>query len=491
VRTVLVSVPFVLAACTAQHDTSLGPTFGGDQRAAAAVERLASGGMPVTPLTEAGLLAAWPVAVGRVTCGEGLCLDARAAWLPDDELLVAVGVDVVAERAPATVAFALDASGSMQGYEDVRAASVEVALDHLESDDALGLWAFTGTAVELVPVAAVTDEQRDEVRRTLRVLDELPLLRRLVAEREGCRSSFDELFSELPTDAFDTADTADTAHTADTGLASLDTGWYPPPIAGAEAFREAVEASANPELGDRLVDLVCDDGSAIDEAAATVLASLPDGSVDRASRMVLVSDMGGPSARPVVVEAASRFVGTSVLGVTPDGDSRAAVELASAPGAHTLDAPTPAHALASWDARFDQLVYPLAWDVDLALSDDSTDDWVLERHVATTDDDQTGANALFASQGHGVLGVVLRPLNDDPAPPRLAMHLLTPIGEVTAAVASLVPYRLISTDWGEGDDEVALAVAWRLALVDAVKAGDEEAVQALLASRRPELTPTE
>ena len=110
-------------ACTAQYPAELGPTFGGDQRATAALTSMASDELPTQPLTEAGLLAAWPVAVGRVRCDLGLCLDARAAWLPDDELLVAVGIEAVVERAPATVAFALDASGSMEGYEDVRAAA--------------------------------------------------------------------------------------------------------------------------------------------------------------------------------------------------------------------------------------------------------------------------------------------------------------------------------------------------------------------------------
>lgn len=449
-------------ACTAQYPAELGPTFGGDQRATAALTSMASDELPTQPLTEAGLLAAWPVAVGRVRCDLGLCLDARAAWLPDDELLVAVGIEAVVERAPATVAFALDASGSMEGYEDVRAAAVQIGLDHLDQHDEAGLWAFTGAAVELVPAAPVDDALGEEVHIALAALDGLPVVRAATAEGTACDEGFDALRDLAPERE---------------ALAE----WV-----------ELVELSTNPELGEQLLTLVCDDGSTIDEATAEVLASLPDGTVDRASRLVLVSDLGGPSAAEAVRQAAERFVGTSVLGVTEQTDTEQAAALATAPGAHTLEAPSPAHALAQWDARFDALLYPLAWDLDLQLSEASRAHWTLERHVGATDADGTGANALFASRHHGVLGVVLSAAGAPDAtavPPVLELTLQTPVGDVVAGVASRVPYRLIRTDWGEGDDEVALAVAWRMALVDAVSAGDADRLADLLAKRRPEVVP--
>jgi len=463
-RPLPVAIPALLtAACTAQHPTQAGPTFGGDQRAHAALAQLASGTLPDTAPTEAGILAAWPVAIPRVRCDEGLCLDARAAWLPDDDLLVAVGVDAVADRADAHVAFALDASGSVDGYEDVRAASVEVALEQLDDDDELAVWAFTGVAVPLVASAPVDAAHRATVRTALHALDQLPVVRQLVATTEGCDDdSLDALLRCAP---------------------HVD-GEGPDPQA-LEALSELVASSPDEALGDRLLALARDDGSAIDEAAATVLETLPDGGVHRASRFVLVSDLGGPSATEAVSTAAERYVGTSVLGLTPTADPDQAAQLATAPGAHTLDAVSPAHALAAWEARFDALIYPLAWGVGLDLHPDSEAHWVLERRVGTTDAEGLGANALFASTHHGILGAVLRPVRDDPPPPRLVLTLDTPAGEVAGSVASLVPRRWITTDWGEGDDEVALAVAWRLALRDAIEAGDEEEVAALMAERRP------
>lgn len=482
-RPVLTCLVPLAAACTAQFDTTSGPSFGGDQRAAHALQQLVAGDEVEGAVTEAGVLAAWPVAVNRFACREGPCLDTRSAWLPDDGLLVAIGMDAVVERDPVDLAFALDGSGSMSGFEDARAAAVEVALDRLTADDELAVWAFTSVAEELVASEPLTDAHRAEVRIALQALDGLPVVRELRGmQPEACSGTFDDLFVGAgPTDS---ADTGRPAVWADTG------SWGGDLPEGAGALRDLVDTSSNERLGDQLLGLVCEDGSAIDEAAAMVLESLPDGTVERNRRMVLVTDLGGPSAQTAVEAAAERFVGTSVLGVSATSDTSAATALAAAPGAHTLDAPTLAHALATWEARFDAFMDPLAWDVHVDLADGSADDWVLERRVGTTDADRTGANAWFASMGNGVLGAVLRPVGEDPDPPVLTLTFATPDGDTTAYVPTRWPYRLIHTDWGEGDDEVALSVAWRLALTEALQAGDTSWAQELLEARRLEVRPT-
>lgn len=487
-------LPFSMlaSACTAQLDTTSGPTFGGDQRAREALTVLDADDPEA--ITEAGVLAAWPVAVGRFACASGPCLDTRSTWMPGGDLLVAIALDAVVERDPVDLAFALDASGSMSGVEDARSAAVEVALDHLDDEDVLAVWAFTGTVEELVPAAPVTDSHRAQVRLALRALDGLPLLRGMVARPGACEGTFDDLFDGV----VDTADTGDTGwDTGDTGWDTGDTGgigwgatgggW--PDGGEVVALRELVRTSQHTELGDMLLNLACEDGSAIGDAVAPVLDSLPDGSGDAPSRMVLVTDLGGPSALDAVVEAANRFVGTSLLRVSEVGDVEEALAIAEVAGAHTLEAPTLAEALVTWDARFDALVDPLAWDVDVALADSSSSQWSLERVAGTTDADATGANAWFASEGHGVLGAILEPTASDPEPPVLRLTFTTPEGAHVVRVPARLPVRLIRTRWGEGDDEVALAVAWRLALVAALQDGDADAVERLLDERRPEIGP--
>ncbi len=151
------------AACAMPIGTTSGPSFGG-RRAAHALQRLVVGGEAEGAVTEVGVLAVWPVAVDRAACRAGPCLDARTAWLPDDGLPVAIGLNAVGERDPMDLAFALDGSGSLSGFEDARAASVVVALERPTPADRLVVWAFTPVSEELVASEPVADAYRAEMR---------------------------------------------------------------------------------------------------------------------------------------------------------------------------------------------------------------------------------------------------------------------------------------------------------------------------------------
>jgi hypothetical protein len=208
--------------------------------------------------------------------------------------------------------------------------------------------------------------------------------------------------------------------------------------------------------------------------------SLPDGSETRASRLVLVSDLQGELPTEAVEAAAARGVGTSVLGVTASTDRIAMAAIASAPGAHMLDAVEPSAALESWEARFDAWVAPTSWGLAIELSEWSSVHWTLVRRVGTTDLDGLGANAVFASRSHGMLALVLEPKVQDPDPPVFIANSTRLDGVHTLATWSQVPVRLVGDDWGEGEDVVAIQLAWRVALVDAIAEQDQTTWEALL-----------
>lgn len=80
----------------------------------------------------------------------------------------AVGEPAEAARAPLSVVFVVDASGSMQGppIEQVLR-SVESMLELLDAGDRLGLVAFSDSASEIVPLSEVSPETRRLVRARL------------------------------------------------------------------------------------------------------------------------------------------------------------------------------------------------------------------------------------------------------------------------------------------------------------------------------------
>jgi hypothetical protein len=449
-------------ACVAQQSAQPGPSFGGDLSFLEAEARLNAGYLPDPELlTEAGLLSGSPIAIGQQPCEERVCLATRSVWT-EDGLLVGIGIDGVPVRPPVHLAFALDASGSMEGSEDVRAATVEIALDALDTADQLSVWAFTSEVVELVPMGTVDPTQ---TRNALAALDHLSAFRDVLREVEG--DSFEAILARLlETEASES--NGDTGDTGDTGLADDLDG----PI---DLMLELIELTEDtPWVEDGLFRLAESSGSAVAEAAETVLASLPDGTEARASRMALVSDFDGSSALGVVEEAAERHVGTSVLGLTADADSTKMRDLATAPGAHTFEAAEPSAALAQWEERFDAVVAPNAWGLSVALDPASEADWTLVRQFGGTTDE--GVQAYFASNSHAVLAAVLQPRTPEPAQPLFQVTVTTAEEDLTAATWSRVPLRLVETPWGVGDDEVALDLAWRVALFDAVSNGDAAAL---------------
>ena len=459
-----------LFACQAQLDTESGPSFGGDLSFAAAARALDAGQLPDPgDLSEAGLLSGLPVAIGQSPCPARTCVSARSAWI-DDGLLVGIGIDGTPVRPPVELAFALDASCSVAGSEDVRAATVEIALEAMGPQDRLALCGFTGPVAPLIPSGPV---DAAHARRALAVLDELPAFEEVL--RRWPADSLEELLATLLGGEAD----------ADTGLPGepTDTGTPVPDSDDGELERaidlvlELIELTeGDPVLEAALFTLARDPGSAVDQAAAVVLESLPDGTEDRASRLVFVSDFEGASATQAVEQAAERYVGTSVLGVTAFADTAEMNALATSPGAHTFDALEPAAALATWEQRFDALVAPNAWGVQIDLDPVSEHDWSLERRFGATAGTE-GASAFFASTGHAVQAVVLKPRVDAPSQPRFVVELATAAGTETLGTWARVPNRLVQRPWGEGDDEVALELAWRVALYDAVAAQASEALE--------------
>lgn len=454
-----------LFACQAQQEAASGPSFGGDLGYAAAERSLNAGVLPDPgALSEAGLLAGLPLAINPTPCIERACLATRAAWI-DEGLLVGIGIEGAPVRPPVELAFLLDASCSVAGSEDVRAATVEVALDALGPSDGLALWGFTGEVAPLLPSGPV---DADRARRALEALDLL--------------QPFIEVLRDWPADSLEELQQLllDSAEVGDTGL-DRDTG-IPEPLAeqdldGAlDLVERLLELTAdNPVLEEALFTLASRSGSAVDEAARTALDSLPDGTEERASRLVFVSDFDGASALQAVSDAAERHVGTSVLGITASADTTAMNDLAAVAGAHTFDALEPSAALATWEQRFDALVAPNGWGLQVTLAPGSQADWSIVRRFGHTSGTE-GANAWFASSGNGVLALVLEPHRSDPSQPRFVVELATADGTETLGTWSRVPNRLIERSWGEGDDEVALELAWRIALYDAVT---EQAPEAL------------
>lgn len=466
-----------LLACQAQQPSDLGPSFGGDPGFAAAAHALDAGELPDPgALSEAGLLAGRPIAVGQQPCEARACISARSAWM-DEELAVAVGIDGAPVRPPVDLAFVLDASCSVAGSEDVRATPVEIALEALGPDDQLAIWGFTDAVEELLPMGPVDAE---EARLVLEGLDRLHELAGVMDELPAAAEDFETMIELLLAQGTHDSGLFDEAELGvDTGLGALDTG---DPVDEQALqllwdLQELADASKHDLLEPGLISLAVELGSAIGPATEVVATTLPDGTSRRASRLVVVSDFDGSSAEEAVVEAADRFVGTSVLGITAAHDRTAMAQLASAPGAHTFDADDPAQALASWERRFDALVAPNAWKLELELDPVSESDWSLARRFGTTDADGRGANAFFASNGHGTLGLVLKPRVEEPRQPRFVLTLTTEDGEEQIGTFARVPVPLLHYPWGQGDDEVALELTRLIRLFDAVQQGDEQAIE--------------
>ncbi len=138
-------------------------------------------------------------------------------------------------------------------------------------------------------------------------------------------------------------------------------GW-PAEVGG--ILRGLDELLALGELADAVGALACGGGTDVHAAIEDGLWELEDETADRATRLVVVSDLeGGADPQDLVDEAGERFVGTTLLGITAAGAREVGRRLAAAPGGLYLDA-DPAEALYTWDLRFDALLAPTSFGLE-------------------------------------------------------------------------------------------------------------------------------
>ncbi|MCB9698810.1 MAG: hypothetical protein H6738_18660 [Alphaproteobacteria bacterium] len=426
-----------VVGCTA--DTAgQGPTFGhaGQWSPAARVA------------DEVGVLAAHPTDLEPIGCTAPLCIAGRTAWRADGTLLLALGIEGVAEPVPADLSLVLDASCSVEGSTDVRDAAAEIALDHLSTSDTLRLSAFRATPVELLPPTAMDEGGRAEAWRALRALEALPVVEELIG-----------LARELGADGCEDPD----------GAAEL-LGESEDP----EVLELIEEVLALDELLDPLVELACGDGTDVPAAVDDGLASLPEGTASRASRLIVVSDLdGGVGAEASVDLAAEDFVGTTLLGITPSTDDGAGRVLASAPGALFLDAADPADALYAWDARFDALRSPTSFGLVPEIT--RGHGWSALAVLGATDRDGRGANATFASRDAGVMAMVLTTSEQEPGPIPVEVTVHRPAGDERVRFQVQPPVGLLEVRGHRSDSVQALRVALLLDLAEAVRDGGDVA----------------
>lgn len=471
----------MLTACMPDAPVGTGPTLGGDTRWAEAEQALRAGVLPAPDaFSEAGFLEAFPFPTADVPCAAATCLWPHVAELPDGTWLAAVGLEGaiaargpegsgLLERAPADVSFALDASCSVAGAADVRAAAVLLGLDHLDVGDGLAISAFRDRAATLLELRPADAEGVAWAEEAIVALDTLPEL----------EAALNEAIRLLP-DADPCGDPgALAAALEDCAISQEDPHPCGPPwdvgpdvepeiaeLRGADARFELDNAA----LGPALVALACGEGTDVAAGLEEAAASLSFGTTDRAARIVLVSDLqGAEDAVEVAEEAAARFVGLTLMALTQGVDRGAAAELARVPGALLLEAAEPELALATWAERFDLLVAPRLWSLR-----------VEEARAVRGATDGVGAAAVFASRGHGVLGAVLE-ATEGPALLRLAAH--TPEGPERLTLAVKAPVGAVETPFGRGESIPALQLAVRLALVDALSAevgGEAGAVAGVL-----------
>lgn len=411
----------VLAACAGQT-AGTGPTFGGAGR-------------------EARVLAEHPVDLRWRPCAGPLCLTAQTAWLRSGELLVAVGVEGEGPPPqPVDVVFVLDDSGSVSGSTDVRDAAAELGLDALQEGDTAAVVAFRSEGHVLLPPTPLPEARR-EAEAALRALDGLP----------GVQATFAELGLDP------CAEPVEDVLLAAEDLA--DPAW--------DALWEAPDPVA-------VLALACDTGTDVAAGFGTGRVLVPPGSPERASRVVLVSDLdGADEAQGLVEAAADAWIGTTLLAITSAADLAAGEALAQAPGGLLLDGEDPADALGVWAARGRSLLVPTSWGLELTLADDAG--WRLVRAVGPTDAAGDGVNATFASQDHGVFGVLLRPTTDDPAMPELRVAQRGPVARRGVLQAPL-PGGVVSAGGHRADHLGVLHVALAL---DLVVGPDPDAEQAL------------
>lgn len=446
----------LLAGCSAD-EADRGPTFGGDARWSAAAEALDGGRVPGRgDVDVAGFLAAHPLALDQEPCDEPLCVAAKAAWRDDGTLWVALSVEGAPEdRPPADVAFALDRSSSTEAAADVTAATVGIALDHLRSDDTVAITAFRSESHLIVAPGPVTELQRAWAWEALGALDEAPEVEdvlprvEVLTEQVACESAPEELISIL--------EACGSLDVDESGEHPCGEAW---PVEDDELDRlsETLDlwsgwwASPNPELGAGVEGVLCDSGTDVAAGLEGAGDLLPNGSEARGARVFVASDFDdGLEAVQIAGSLASYGVGTTVLALTESYERDIAGQIAQAPGGLLLDATHPEDALFALDSRFDALLIPRAWGLEVGLADDDRS-WSVVRHLGTTDAAALGANAVFASQRHGVLGVVLDPSGTRDRDPMLVVKVRHLDGTDEHPVWVAQPAGLIHAGEFRGDD---------------------------------------
>lgn len=344
----------------------------------------------------------------------------------------------------------------------------EVVVDHLDEADAAGLVAFRAVPATLVEPASVDGEQADWMLEASDALDDLP--------------TFDQLASDIPSLLTQGQLCVDDPTSLASNIAACSelyvaTGQVFGEVCGAgivdqERVQGALDALAalasyaasdNPHLYDGVCTMVDNHGTAVLPAMDEAYAWLGQGTADRGARLVLVSDLASGEGADALAEsalgAAKRFVGTTVFGGMGPTSQAEGDAIGGVPGALHLRTDEPGVALGLLDARFDQLLEPVAWGLWVTSA---SEHWQVARVFGA--DSTFGAMTVFPSQDHGALLVDFEALTEDAAShaPEMRVRWWTPAGAQDHTVPLGFPLGAVTAGAVSGDDLGALRLlAWR------------------------------